>query len=221
MTQTNGRRRRRKDERAPALAWPALLISLLLILAACGSDDGEATATADPTAAPAATDTDTGDVESSDADGAADGVPDSIADLASETGTATVTIGDETYEFTLAGTATIDETTYVGRCETLFGMIVGSGFATDGRDITVDMEVPPVDWESYEDDRYDPPAIGVKDNEANASWVANQGDDFVVGSGVNEFEQDEMSASGSATFVNQWDPDSDPVEGSFEVDCAG
>ena len=215
-----------------ALGWPAGLLSLVLVVAACGNsgDDDDAAATAGLTAAPssgtavdesadavedavdtgaAAEDTGTGDAASS------------LEDLASDTGTAVVTIGDETYEFSLAGTATIGTTTYVGLCRSIFGMIQGNGYATDGRDITVDMEVPPVDWETYTDDRYDPPAIKVEDNEANASWVADQGDEFVTGSGVGEFELDGASASGTATFVNQWAPDSDPVEGTFEIDCEG
>ena len=207
-----------------ALGWSALLLSLALIVAACGNDDGEAAteAAAEATTAPSAT-TEAGEAGAGEddvtADADEDGVPDAIADLASETGSATVTIGDETFEFSLAGTSTIDGTTYIGRCQSLFGMIVGGGFATDGQDITVDIEIPPTDWETYEDDRFDPPAIEVEDNPNNASWVADQGDEFTTGGGVGEYQQEGVTASGSATFVNQWAPDSEPVEGTFEIDC--
>ena len=232
-------RRARTIESVRGLALPAVLLSLLLVLAACGNDDGDAetAATDDPTQAPAAEDSTnaTDDAvaddptqapateDSADAtDGTvADDVSDTLEDLASDTGSATVTIGDETFEFSLAGTNAVDGTTYVGRCDTLFGMIAGSGFVTDGRDITVDLEVPPVDWETYEDDRYDPPAVEVEDSENNAKWVADTGNEFITGSAVGEFEQDGTSASGTATFVNEWAPDSDPVDGTFEIDCEG
>ena len=162
------------------------------------------------------------DGASADPDASGEGqVSDTLEDLASDSGAATVTIGDQTYEFTLAGTTTVGSTTYVGRCQSIFGMIAASGFVSDGRDITVDMEIPPVDWASYTDDRFDAPAIQVEDNEANANYVANESDEFVTGSGVSEFEQAGGSASGTAMFVNAWDPESEPVEGSFEVDCAG
>ncbi|MEX1296526.1 MAG: hypothetical protein AB1Z67_10175 [Candidatus Limnocylindrales bacterium] len=216
-----------------ALGWLALLLALSLVLVACGGDDEAEAETADPTAAAVeateaaeATDEPAADeVTGTDEDTAGEGenadseVPDAIADLASDSGSATVTIGDETFEFSLAGTQTIDGTTYVGRCQSLFGMVLGSGFATDGRDITVDLEIPPVDWESYEDDRFDAPAIEVEDNVNNASWVADQADEFVSGSSIGEYEQEGTTASGSATFVNQWAPDSEPVEGTFELDC--
>lgn len=209
------------------VALPALALALAAVVAACGNDDDDAAT--DAPAAPATTDaaadatptaagaaSDTGDGTSDDGD-----VSDTLEALASETGSATVTIGDVTYEFSLSGTATVDGTTYVGRCTPIFGMIAASGFVGDGRDITIDAEIPPVDWETYEDDRFDPPAIEVEDSEANASWVADQEDTFVEGSGVTAFEQDGGRASGTAMFINAWDPGSGPVEGSFEIDCAG
>lgn len=205
------------------VAWAALLLSLLLIVAACGDEGGDAaTDAATETAAPATTATESGGDSEEDPDVAADpddAVPAAIADLASESGSATVTIGDETFEFSLAGTSTVDGTTYVGRCQSLFGMIIGNGYATDGRDITVDMEIPPTDWETYEDERFDAPTVEVEDGVANASWVADQTDEFVTGGGVGEYEQEGETASGAATFVNQWAPDSEPVEGSFDIDC--
>lgn len=212
---------------ARALGWSALLFSLLLVLAACGTDDGDdateeaVEATVEATNATEADDSggtdDSGSNVFTDSD--EDGVPDAIEELASETGGATVTIGDETFEFSFAGTLTIDETTYIGRCESFFGMILGSGFAADGRDITVDMEIPPVDWETYEDERFDPPAIEVEDAASNASWVADQGDESTPGGGIGEYEQEGVTASGAATFINQWATDSEPVEGTFELDC--
>ena len=133
-------RHRRAKRGFRALTWSALLLSLLLIVAACGNDDADATTEAAAEATAQATPA-TEAEESTDA--GADEVPDAIADLASNSGSATVTIGDETFEFTLAGTSTVDGSTHVGRCESLFGMILGSGFATDGRDVTLDIEIHP------------------------------------------------------------------------------
>lgn len=62
-------------------------------------------------------------------------------------------------------------------------------------------------------------AIEVEDGEADVSWVADEGAEFVTGSGVADYELDGLSASGSATFVNQWEPGSEPVAGTFEVRC--
>jgi len=227
MTQAHTRpsHLRRSDLLPPGrVGWPVLPLALVVVLAACGNDDGDAetAAVVDPTSA-ATPATGSGEDSAEDApdDAGAGDVPDALEDLASEAGSAIVTIGDETFEFSLAGTATVEGTTYVGRCSTIFGMIAGNGFVTDGRDITLDVEVPPVDWETYEDDRYDPPAIEVEDNENNGKWVADAGDELVTGTGVVEFEQDGTSALGSAVFSNQWAPDSDPVEGTFEIDCEG
>jgi hypothetical protein len=228
MTQNRPRTRHPRRSQAiqgiRALTWSSLLLSLLVVLAACGNDDSEAAteapAEATAEAAPAAEDGDDGGSEDDTAaDSDEDAVSDAIADLASESGSATVTIGDETIEFSLSGTQTIDGTTYVGRCQSLFGMINGSGFATDGRDITLNIEIPPVDWETYEDERFEAPGVEVEDNESNAKWVADQADEFVSGSGVGEYQQEGVTASGAATFVNHWAPDSDPVEGTFEIDC--
>jgi hypothetical protein len=83
----------------------------------------------------------------------------------------------------------------------------------------VDLEVPPVDWETYGDDRFDPPAVEVEDNESNADWVADAGDELTAGGDVGDYEQEGATASGSATFVNSWDSEADPVEGTFEIDC--
>jgi hypothetical protein len=213
---------RRSSRAGRAVSWAVLLAALAVSVAACGSD-------ADETEAPEAEARPTTVAESGPGTGTevppdepdGDGISSTLEDLAGETGSASVTIGDETFEFSLAGTATVEGTTYVGRCTTLFGMIAASGFATDGRDITVELDVPPVDWATYDDGRFEPPAIRVEDNEGNANWIADEADDFVSGSGVFEFEQEGVDASGVARFVDAWDPGSDPIAGTFTVDCAG
>lgn len=209
------------DSPSRALAWAVLLPALGLSVAACGNDADETETDVPEAQAPPTTVAEPRPGTGTEVEPDDDGISGTLEDLASDTGSAAVTIGDETYEFSLAGTATVEGRTYVGRCTTLFGMIAASGFATDGRDITVEMDVPPVDWATYEDDRFEPPAIKVEDNESNANWIADEADAVVSGSGVNEFEQDGVTASGVAMFVDAWDPGSDPVEGTFAVDCEG
>ena len=72
-------------------------------------------------------------------------------------GGAVVTIGDERFEFSMA-TETIGTTTYLGVCQELFGLIQADGHGADGRAITVGIMIPLLDWDSYEDERYDPPS---------------------------------------------------------------
>ena len=83
---------------------------------------------------------------------------------------------------------------------------------TDGRDIQGEFAIPPLDWESYDDGRYDPPSVELEitstgdDNarwRADAAWAAENG---VEGSSqVDAYEKDGLTASGTATFANAWD----------------
>jgi hypothetical protein len=141
-------------------------------------------------------------------------------------GAAVVTIGDERYEFSMA-TETIGSTTYFGVCRELFGLIQAAGHVT-GRAITVGIEIPPVDWDSYEDQRYDPPSIEVDIDDPYATWVADA--DWAAANGVegqsqvDAYQKDGLYAAGSATFFEAGalfqDPPGAPVQGTFEVRCA-
>jgi hypothetical protein len=142
-------------------------------------------------------------------------------------GGAIVTIGDERYEFSMA-TETIGSTTYVAICREVFGLIQADGHASDGRAITVDLMIPPVDWDSYEDGRYDPPRIVVDIDDPYARWIADA--DWAAANGiegqsqVDAYVKDGLYATGSATFFEEGalfqDPPGVPVEGAFEVRCA-
>lgn len=142
-------------------------------------------------------------------------------------GAAAVALGAETYQFGSA-TESADGNTYLGMCREFFGVIAAGLRLTDGREITVDMEIPPVDWDTYDDGRYSPPRIEVSIEDpyqtwiADAEWAANNG---VEGqSQVDTFERDGISATGTATFLEQLslftDPPGEPVQGTFEVRCA-
>lgn len=142
-------------------------------------------------------------------------------------GAAVVTIGDQRYEFSMA-TETIGSTAYLGVCRELFGLIQAEGHATDGRAITVGMMIPPVDWDSYEDARYEPPRIVVDIDDPYARWVADA--DWASANGVegqsqvDVYQKEGLHAAGSATFFEEGalfqDPMGVPVEGAFEVRCA-
>lgn len=97
----------------------------------------------------------------------------------------------------------------------------------DGRDIEGSFMIPPLDWESFDDGRYDPPAVDLEitsTGDDNARWRADaawaQENDKVGMSQVDSYEKDGLTASGSATFANAWDTEADSVEGTFEISCA-
>jgi hypothetical protein len=141
-------------------------------------------------------------------------------------GGAVVVIGDVRYEFSIA-TETIGTTTFLGVCRELFGLIQAEGHASDGN-ATVGMMIPPVDWDSYEDERYDPPRIKVSIDDPYATWVADA--DWAAANGVegqsqvDTYQMEGLTAVGSATFLEQGalfqDPPGKPVQGMFEVRCA-
>lgn len=205
----------------PRVRLGFLAVGVMAVAVACsGSDDGgaateaptepAATDVADVTVAPAAdTEADT----EADTDPAADaGAPDFGS------GTGSITLGDETFELVI-GPGT-------GLCRDVFGMIQAGGEVADGRDIEGDISIPPLDWESYDDGRYDPPSVELKitsTGDDNASWVADAGwaaeFDKVGLSQVDSYEKDGSTASGTVTFANAWDPADESVQGSFEVSC--
>lgn len=218
----------------------ALLLAAVLVFAACGDDDLSETPT--PTQADQADDptTDDGTDQPTTDDGEGSGddggtssdVQDAIDELDFGDGGAIVTIGDTTYEFALGGNSTVGNTTYIGVCQTLFGLIVAEGYDPEGRDITVSLEIPPEDWDTYEDERYGPPRVEVEDNSTGEfiTWVADQSlrETFPDMAGVDQsrvdaWTTDGTTASGSATFIQEifsTEGDGTPVQGTFQVGCA-
>jgi hypothetical protein len=200
----------------------ALLLMLLAGLVACGGDDDadDAGGSLFP-----------GSNEDSDGN-EEDGGDDDDADLEDTLnfgeGTAVVTIGSDRYEFSTT-TETIDGELKVGVCQVLFGLIHAVGFATDGRPIELDLEIPPVDWESYTDGRFDnsSPKVRVEvEGEERRIWVADERHTDSEGnspSSVDDWQIDGGRASGTVTFYDSWayvtGATSDPVEGTFEIAC--
>jgi len=87
--------------------------------------------------------------------------------------------------------------------------------------------IPPLDWETYADGRYDPPSVELKITstaEDNARWRADAGwaqeNDKAGMSQVDSYQKDGLTASGSAMFANAWNGEAESVQGSFEISCA-
>jgi hypothetical protein len=126
--------------------------------------------------------------------------------------TAVVTIGEERYEFTLNRD-----------CRSLFGVLVGVGESTDGRDIVVNLQVPPEGGIDGTD-----PAIRVDDGAKDLDWRAG-GDVIGEMAGVSEgdsqvdgYQNDGKRASGTATFLELYaviGGKVEPVKGTFEFAC--
>ncbi len=205
----------------------AVLVTAALACSNGDGDGGTSAASAEPvaTVAPAATDAPA--VEEGAEGEAADGEQ-AISDAAPTdaiaaaldfgSGTASITLGEETFELAIGPG--------IGLCRDVFGIIQAAGQVADGRDIEGDFMIPPLDWETYADGRYDPPSVALEINstgEDNARWRADaawaQEHDKVGMSQVDSYEKDGLAASGSATFADSWNSEAGSVQGSFEISC--
>jgi hypothetical protein len=209
--------------------WAALAAVSLLMLVGCGDDDSTS-------ADDAAGDTgDGGDSTGDDTDGGGDDGGDTVEDLVDDLdfgdGTARVTIGDTDYEFALGGNETADGTTFIGTCQELFGLLNGNGFVPGDPETTIEFDIPPPDWESYDDGRYDSsePRIEIELGD-DGGWAADltlaeNRPEMEGQSQLDDWTLDGSVAVGTATFI-EMEPFSAPVEGatpvpgSFEIGCA-
>lgn len=211
----------------------ALIVGALLVVTACGGDSGEAdtddggdqsaTTQAETTEAPS---DDAGSDETTAATEAPD--TDSGEDTDSEgTGpsTATVTLGDQTYEFSTEGAI-------VAQCLTdLFGifsvqlpMIDDSGAMADGGVAIIALR-----------EGTDPEVVGevnaVSVDVGDEKWVADEADDLFQQSdllepGMSQVDSvtvDGRTVSGTATFVRQSSlfggGEAETMTGTFEATC--
>lgn len=189
----------------------ALGLASCLLLTACSATPGSGTPApaADQTAAPGgATPVPPGAVVTAN--------PDDPLGFGEEGNTAVVTIGDQRYEF---------GNLY---CVTIGGAI---GAVSVGGEPTVDIDLPPMDWQTS-GEGWDPPSVEV--NSDDESWSANPEDTALPSiepglSQVDSFTSDGFQATGTATFmhVGDWqafqfdlsDEKPEPVQGTFEVTC--
>lgn len=185
----------------------SLALAVTLLLAACSAVPGtNPTATRDPgtEATPVAP------------DGGATTNPDDPLGFGDEANTAVVTIGDQRYEF---------GNLY---CVTIGGAL---GAVSVGGDPQVDIDIPPMDWETSADG-WDPPSVQV--NLEDMNWIASPEDTALPNiepglSQVDSFNTDGYHATGTATFMDSsaWqgfqfglqDEQPEPVQGTFEVTC--
>ena len=143
-------------------------------------------------------------------------------------GTAVVELAGERYEFDMS-TREIGEDIFVGACRGIFGLIQATGRVTDERGITVEMELPPVDWEAKPEYGFDPPAITLEDADSDSVWVADPTYTEFLGTEVENpslvvlTENDGLIAAGTAIFVDgralERGEAVEPLEGTWEVRC--
>ncbi|GBE24005.1 hypothetical protein BMS3Bbin02_00270 [bacterium BMS3Bbin02] len=144
---------------------------------------------------------------------------------------AVVTVGDTRYEF-----ARNETEGYLYVCSNLVGgvqaFLYDVLYDVDVRPIVVEIWIPPEDWDTYTDGRFDPPRIAITDDLNVNNWLAdiafqeaNPGT-FVAGSTqVDDFVNDGFRASGTATFLpirpGRMPEGAQPVQGTFEIQCPG
>jgi hypothetical protein len=189
----------------------------VLVLAACGSAGSDGAQTVEGATSAAATSTPgSADSQTSNADNgsgaAASAAPNDPLGFGNEDATATVTIGDQRYEF---------GDLY---CVTLGGAL---GAVSTGSDPAVDINVPPEDWETS-NQGWDPPSVWVSGDagalDLRAGDEVARADQRLAGlSQVDSFTTDGYHATGSATFVDYQvfglSGTAEPISGAFEVTC--
>ena len=208
-----------QTRRAQAALLTILVLLLAAVVACSGDDDDDADdgSSDAPTTTEAASNDDSGDSDDGD-DASSDDAMDDLDEIDFGDGLVVVTIGEERFEF--------DLNDGFNACRDVFGGLQFGGAGTDGRDSQLTGWIPPADWESYDDGRYDPPAIEVENKETNQQWIADaaRAEESGIPAGssqVDSFEIDGLRASGTATFIDTFSLE-DPapvVQGTFEIAC--
>ncbi len=182
-----------------------VLVALSLSLAACSggaapSAPGQSNPTADPQTN--ATDNPTSGQQSVN--------PDDPLGFGSAENTAVVVIGDQRFEFSNL------------YCVTMSGAL---GASSVGGDPTVDMTLPPGDWQTSGDE-WDPPYVSVSLDDPYHTYSAGNAPDTRITaeqSQVDSYTSDGHHASGTATFIDvaafMTDQNTASMSGSFEVTC--
>lgn len=189
-----------------------VLFSLMLTgLVACGGDSGDG--------APVEPESGQQPVESGSSDDVGDGQSGSEG-----SGSIVVIIGEQTFEFVTAPPKLFDfdGNTY-GSCSVDFGTMRASGYAADGSDVVVNVQVTePGETGSWITLRDADPLLE-REVDSKFLWRANgaslSADDPLYHEVAEDRQIDESTASGSATFVDGVAEAPEQVAGSFEVDC--
>lgn len=216
--------------------WFVAMLALGLILAACSSSSDDATTTTSGADGSTTTTTAATDDSSSEDTVADDGADDAASDDgASDDGSggagveyATVTLDGVTYESDLSASLAV--------CVAMGGAVGGAGPITGLDDGSVDLTIPPEDWETSTQE-WDAPYIrldlGEDESGTPVDWraggdIIEQTEGLDGKSQVDSFTIDGTTATGSATFIDffQWQlyqggqiEEPEPVVGTFEVSC--
>jgi len=204
-------------------------IAMLLPLAACGGSDDDATvatteasddAGATDTAPPAASDAPEADGSAENGNDTDDSADTGGAEAGSGPSTATVTLGDETYEFSTEGAV-------VAQCKTdLFGVFSVQLPAVDG-DGSIQLLILHDDTDPAEIEEVN--AINLKIGDER--WEANEDSDLydmsdAMQPGMSQVDSatiDGHTVSGTATFVREYsaygDGEPETMTGTFEATC--
>ena len=185
-------------------------------LSACGGDDDDSNGDASPATGGSADDGNASDNSADNGDGATDSGNSGAFNFGA--GKAVVTIGDTTFEFDLKTGSAV--------CRDVFGGLQVSGKSSDDENVKLDMWIPPTNWDTYDDNRYDPPSVEVEDDTENKDWVADQNSGYQIEAGkgqVDSYEKDGLKASGKATFTDVYallgGGSAETIQGTFEVSC--
>ena len=197
----------------------ALGLASCLLFTACSAAPGSGTPAGDqPTPTPAPGETAApGGVTPVPPGAVVTANPDDPLGFGEQANTAVVTIGDQRYEF---------GNLY---CVTIGGAM---GAASVGGEPTVNIDLPPLDWQTSGED-WDPPSIQV--DVGDESWIADQDEPGLMGiepglSQVDSYSSDGYHATGTATFMEStaWnlvemglseEAPPNPIQGTFEVAC--
>jgi hypothetical protein len=179
-------------------------------LAACGGPEAQS---GPDTQAPGSEPTDGGAPPVASA-AATDGSGDDPLGFGEEENVAVVTVGDDRYEFSDL------------YCVSMGGAM---GATSVGGDPQLNIDLPPLDWETS-DEGWDAPSIRISGDDPYFDMQAG-GDTMAAdervepgSSQVDSFDSDGYRASGEATFIDATavmvSEDPEPITGTFEVTCA-
>lgn len=206
----------------------AVVLGLTLVLVACSGDssDGEALQVAGESA-PGEQSAQSGETETAgdtDEPGESSGggdlslVPEGDTDLlGNPAGQGLVELSGARYDFILNSA-----------CQKFFGAVQAAGPLADGSDGSVDVVIPPEDWETDTEAGWDPPYVQIENGDE--SWLAELGTEhFVEGanieltaeqSAVTSFTNDGSRVAGEAVFFKRFNFETlETATGSFEFYC--
>lgn len=191
---------------------PILVLTVVLLaVAACGGSDGDAepenAATTTEAAAQSEDDqeTPTTTEAASEPEGGEEEEAEEESTAASDVSVATVTLGDETYEFQSTGAA-------AENCSTTgFTRVVLYMADENGELLMVDGSTAGVV-------SIFPDAVELDVNAEGTKWIASSGRTGAEESSVDSFSADGNHVEGTGTFYSLGGEG--PVQGSFEVTCA-